>query len=228
MDYDTQLQRQTMIQQRMAEKSEATLFVAMETARKDFPNLASVDIHYHGSGDDGCIEDIKVNFKDDIMGMKGMSIYTEANYVLIEGTHNGEKIDIGYWGDHLTGKSEATSTNDKRYTDLSQADKDELLSWIDKRKQLLDTSTGVIKRDNFRSDTETIPDTLERKLEDYVYEQLSRECPGWEINDGSEGNLIWKAEEPHKWIHEYRIFEMASSDYDNCYVMSNDKKKWEE
>ena len=229
MDYDmNDYKRQELIRQRMAEKEEGILFIAMEDARAKFPDLASIDIHYHGSGDDGCIEDIKVNFKGDIMGMKNMSIYTERNYVLIEGTHNGEKVDLGYWGDHLTGKSEASSTNDKRYTDLSQADKDELLSWIDKRKQLLEASTGQIPENTYNKEAPMVQNTLERKLEDYVYNQLSRECPGWEINDGSEGNLIWKAEEPHKWMHEYRIFEMSSSDSDNCYVMNTDKKKWEE
>ena len=59
MDYDmNDYKRQELIRLRMAEKEEGILFIAMEDARAKFPDLASIDIHYHGSGDDGCIEDI--------------------------------------------------------------------------------------------------------------------------------------------------------------------------
>ena len=45
MDYD--ITRQELIRQRMAEKEESILFIAMEDARAKFPDLASIDIHYH-------------------------------------------------------------------------------------------------------------------------------------------------------------------------------------
>lgn len=67
-----------------------------------------------------------------------------------------------------------------------------------------------------------ISNTMETQLRDFVYDLLETLCPGWEINEGSEGSLIFYKDEDNdqaikvKLEHGERRVEIDWTEEEYC------------